>query len=111
MQQPNANCDLGAPATVVGAVYGSATFAAHIQPGDVRGYAMAGTLLWCFCRGSQLAEPFTMLAHEGGHMFIYEITGSIPGPVNFRSIVGPTAAHPYADRFPDPRLVNTEGSA
>jgi hypothetical protein len=72
---------------------------------------MALTLLWCFCSGSPLADAFKLQAQEGGHMFVFEITGEVPGHVNFRTIAGAADAHPLAYLFPDPRDVTVAGHA
>jgi hypothetical protein len=45
-------------------------------------------------------------ALEGGYM-----TGEVPGHVNFRTIAGDAATHPYAELFRDPREVQVAGHA
>jgi hypothetical protein len=72
---------------------------------------MACVLLWAFCVGSPLAHSFEINACEGGHMFVWEITGEVPGYVNFRIIAGEAEIHPLAHLFPDPRTVRTAGNA
>jgi len=68
---------------------------------------MACTLLWAFCIGSPLAPAFEIDAREGGHLFVWEITGEVPGHVHFRTIAGRVETHPLAYLFPDPRTVRT----
>jgi hypothetical protein len=75
------------------------------------GYTLANTLLWCFCVGSPGADLLREMACQGGHMLIYEITGKVPGMVNFRVIAGRADDHPLAHLFPDPRDIQTAGRA
>jgi hypothetical protein len=75
------------------------------------GYVLASTLLWCFCVGSPGATMFKEMARQGGHTMVFEITGEIPGTVNFRTLVTETDVHPLAHLFPDPRDMTTMGNA
>jgi hypothetical protein len=76
------------------------------------GEVLAHTLLWCFCCGSPLADLLLdKLARQGGHMLVNEITGEVPGHVNFRTILGEATAHPLTHLFPDPRDMQVAGRA